>query len=445
MRALSLRQHDDDDRQKGQTLVLIAIVLPVLLGMGALALDVAHLFVEKRHTQNAVDAAALAAASQLPAYPVSCSGPYTTSGTCQYNVSQTVQQYSVYNGGPNVPFAPCVSASDTNCFVTTDGTPTAPARVQVRLQESTPTWFIGALGFGGPANVSSSAGAYAGPQTQVNVIPGTPGTVTTLANDAAMFAMNPVCGANNGIVVGPSGGQGNNAVVNGASISNGSVNINGNPSTHMTWVSYRKTSAADCTAGAGVPSKIDTVTTHTNTFTTTPAPGDWPKWFDDAAICNNYVSSVAMHVTVVTGNYTLPSNPSPGIYCNQSGSISLPNTNANVTLVANTVTINGNNDVISAYSQGLLAMMTGTGTLNVNANGSTGASLTGYLFAPNGDIAYNGNSGANGFYEAQNVRILGNNFTITGNGPGGTPGTTVTTSPATTTTVTIGSTQNLDQ
>jgi Flp pilus assembly protein TadG len=460
--------------QRGQTVVLIAIVLPVLLGIGALAVDVAHLYVQKRHTQNAVDAAALAGAAQLTP-GVACGGAYNTSGTCQFNVSQAVQQYSNYNGGPNQVFAPCGGSSDTNCYVTpyvTSSDPSGVNHVQVRLKENATTWLIGALGISGSVNVSSSAAAAATPLTSTTVYPPVTNTntitnttvtappttsyTTTYANDAAMFAMNPVCGSNNGVVV-----NGNSANINGPSTSNGSINVGGNPGTYLSYANYRHTAAGDCDAGTGVPAKVGTVTTHTNTFTTTPAPGDWPKWFDDAAICNNYISDAAKHVTVVTGAYTLPSNPTPGIYCNQAGSITLPNTDANVTLVANQVTIGGNNDIISAYTQGLLAYMTGTGTLNVNANGSAGASLTGYLFAPNADIAYNGNSGANGFYEAQNIRVLGNSFTITGNGPGGTPGTTtnVTSTPTTsysyttvtdttsasTVTSTTGTSQGLDQ
>lgn len=53
-----------DDR--GVSTVLLALLLPVILGVQALTIDVTRMFVERRELQNAVDAAALAAAAYLP-------------------------------------------------------------------------------------------------------------------------------------------------------------------------------------------------------------------------------------------------------------------------------------------------------------------------------------------------------------------------------------------
>ncbi len=52
-------------RESGQTLVLFVLMLAVLLGFVALAIDVGLAFEERRSAQNAVDAAALAAAQDL--------------------------------------------------------------------------------------------------------------------------------------------------------------------------------------------------------------------------------------------------------------------------------------------------------------------------------------------------------------------------------------------
>ncbi len=51
--------------EKGQMLVIFAVLVVVLLGFVAMTIDVGMAFVEKRHLQNAVDAAALAAAQDL--------------------------------------------------------------------------------------------------------------------------------------------------------------------------------------------------------------------------------------------------------------------------------------------------------------------------------------------------------------------------------------------
>ena len=49
-------------RETGQVVVLFAILLPVLFGLGAIVLDIGNWYVHKRHLQTQVDAAALAAA-----------------------------------------------------------------------------------------------------------------------------------------------------------------------------------------------------------------------------------------------------------------------------------------------------------------------------------------------------------------------------------------------
>jgi uncharacterized membrane protein len=52
-------------RQRGQAIVLIAIMLAVLVGMAALAIDGARAYALRRDLQEAVDAAALAAGDNL--------------------------------------------------------------------------------------------------------------------------------------------------------------------------------------------------------------------------------------------------------------------------------------------------------------------------------------------------------------------------------------------
>ena len=59
MRSLT-RNHDDD---RGAVLVWVALMLVVLLGIGALVIDVGALYAERRQLQNGADAAALAVAA----------------------------------------------------------------------------------------------------------------------------------------------------------------------------------------------------------------------------------------------------------------------------------------------------------------------------------------------------------------------------------------------
>ena len=52
--------------QRGQTMVMTVIFVTVLLGMAAVVVDVGSWFVDRRALQASVDAAALAAAQDLP-------------------------------------------------------------------------------------------------------------------------------------------------------------------------------------------------------------------------------------------------------------------------------------------------------------------------------------------------------------------------------------------
>ncbi len=54
-----------DERSRGQVVVLIALMLPVLLAMVGLVVDLGMMFSERRAAQNAADAAALAAAGEI--------------------------------------------------------------------------------------------------------------------------------------------------------------------------------------------------------------------------------------------------------------------------------------------------------------------------------------------------------------------------------------------
>src|SRR5262245_4430238 len=55
-----------DEGEAGQVLMLFVLLIPVLLGMAALAIDLGSYSAERRTLQNAADAIALAAAQELP-------------------------------------------------------------------------------------------------------------------------------------------------------------------------------------------------------------------------------------------------------------------------------------------------------------------------------------------------------------------------------------------
>ncbi len=61
----------DNDRSnsRGQTMVMLALALPALLGCVSLAVDIANLYFNWNRMQTAADAAVLAGAAYLPGYP----------------------------------------------------------------------------------------------------------------------------------------------------------------------------------------------------------------------------------------------------------------------------------------------------------------------------------------------------------------------------------------
>ncbi len=57
--------NEKDEHQRGATAVLVAIMIVVLLGFAALAIDIGYLMASKNEAQNVADASALAACSEL--------------------------------------------------------------------------------------------------------------------------------------------------------------------------------------------------------------------------------------------------------------------------------------------------------------------------------------------------------------------------------------------
>ena len=79
-------------RKEGQVSVLIAAFVALAMFMLAFGIDIAHVLVQKRHAQNAADAAALAAARWLPLDGSGCNANnWDIPGTCAYNISQTAR------------------------------------------------------------------------------------------------------------------------------------------------------------------------------------------------------------------------------------------------------------------------------------------------------------------------------------------------------------------
>ena len=168
---------------------MVLLILPVLLGMLGLVVDGAHAFGEKRRTQNAADASALAAAQNLiGALTSACpTGPPAIN-----NLKKAAECYSEVNGGPSalhqctdrdasgfpIPGAP----EDTNCY--TNPYKGDALKVEVRLTRSIDEFFLDAIGLGGLLDEVSGRAVAGGqplvgpPTTQTDTTPGTTETVS---------------------------------------------------------------------------------------------------------------------------------------------------------------------------------------------------------------------------------------------------------------------------
>ena len=130
--------------ESGQAIVLMTLSLVVIMGMGALVLDVGNWFHTKRRLQGTADAAALAGAQQLPDDP---------SGARAMALS-----YANQNGG---------DVAGANITVTSTVLPNDT--ISVKAQKTDPGFFSGVLGIAS-ANIDASAKARVGPPAQARYV-----------------------------------------------------------------------------------------------------------------------------------------------------------------------------------------------------------------------------------------------------------------------------------
>jgi len=134
VRARLAAQHSDG-RERGVILVWLALMMVVLLGAGALGVDVAHLHHVKADAQKAADAAALAGAVYLP----------ENEGT---GASQA-RSIATKNGFTNVP----VAQRDAS----------RPSQMNVKVSKTVDNFLAGVLGIGSSTVTASASAEYLKP------------------------------------------------------------------------------------------------------------------------------------------------------------------------------------------------------------------------------------------------------------------------------------------
>ena len=127
-------------RERGQTLVAAAIVLVALVGATALVVDVGNAYAQRRHLQNAADAAAMAAAREL-----AMEQPGNVDATVrEYALERNGAQHVVYSvDGSSVTVV--VSSTFPTYFAAVVGVPTLSASARAEAGYGYPKAWVGDL------------------------------------------------------------------------------------------------------------------------------------------------------------------------------------------------------------------------------------------------------------------------------------------------------------
>lgn len=189
-----------DDRQQGQSLIIIAVVLIVLLIFAAVAVDLANAYVHRRTDQNAADAAAMAGArnlvKQLNDYGVLI-GLYGSEAT----IKQQMNDFAERNGAPDSDgvLANTINTNVVGYYLAEDGTrasenvigstgiihPNARG-VEAVVQSVAPSFFSGVMGLDGISIDAEAAVLIEGGVCSA-------GCVAPIATLTTTFEFSPTC------------------------------------------------------------------------------------------------------------------------------------------------------------------------------------------------------------------------------------------------------------
>jgi hypothetical protein len=374
--------------RRGSAAALVAISLPVLMGVAALALDAGLLFIQKRQAQTMAEAISTAAAYQLYLNNTSGATAAATTLASKYGVSPTV----------NIPPTSGPFANRTGY-------------VQVSITTSSPRVFSAIWGAG---SMSVQANAVAGfgslPYSTAAILVLNPtGTSVTLSGLTAVTAKNGsiiVDSTSNAAIV-SSGSPSITAPVLDLS---GKISSSGASPNKATVTNSGQPNTPDPLAGIAAPS-LSGMTVQSN-----------------SAISLSGAASMTLNPGVYNGGITLSGfssvNLNPGVYyingggINMSGSTSISGSGV---FIYNTgggaINLSGSGGVsLSPMSSGTYAGI----TVFQDRNSSTGATLsgsgnmnnTGTFYFPDATLTLSGNGGVT----AVGAQIIAKNLTFSGSG-----------------------------
>jgi hypothetical protein len=392
--------------REGQSLILMALLIPVLLVFAAFVVDGAHAFVDYRHLQNAADASSLAAAQAINS--PSCSAPPILAPQQLKCVQDEVTDYAFQNGewpvdhsgvGNEIPQCGAVGVQPPNGSYSGDVQAcfewpyngSDPTRVLVKIRDCTATLigkFIGvdkicssvrSVSISNPQTTTSViAGTTIDPSTIYNtvtgttvingttstftntsstVIPGTTQAVSTVAQGSTSVLVSTnvsttgiVGGLNralfaNDATCGPTNGiilSGNPQSMIDTAQSNGSINFN-NPDNNNNHIGLTNSYTKDLTTNC-----LYNPRNQVTNKAVLPQQS-WPVTYRRSDVCS--APGVVVNTNALYAINT--NNPTDGIYCstieidvNASNMV-----NHSLTLVAPIIKFNGTHYVLHGFYQ----------------------------------------------------------------------------------------------
>jgi Flp pilus assembly protein TadG len=388
---LGLKRRMSDD-ERGAILVTFAVFLPLAMAIAALVFDAGFAWGLKRHLQASADAAALAAAQDLPD---------PTAATAM------AHSYSASSGGKNHRSAlPSVTTQvqllDSN------------TRVRVTQTAASPTWFARLMGLN---KVDVSAFAVAQMVQQ------------PAADNWLVYGRRTDCGDVVKI-------NGNDINIEGGVRSNGAIDINGKDIeiTNASGHGEPPKACAPKVSGSGTDVDVEEdATVH-----------PWPLYYSfpgdgDGAFGDPKTPFPANYCTFKAKKFEFSGNDSiaDGVYCaEEEFKISGNSKTARITVLAPLIQIGGNGHNLRYYDETRKLLLFSTGTKAPPATDTppclgskyemqvNGGSMTidGILFNPCGLVHVNGNNGSflKGYLVGQSVHLNGNDFNLEGIGGGST-------------------------
>ncbi len=356
--------------QKGSVAILVAIMLPVMIGFLGLALDVANLVVVRTEMQNAVDAAVCAGCLQL-------SMPIPTGqaqGKTEANSILTSNNFS--------------SANATLTFIQdTVRNPGNAPEINCNLANAVSTYFMQVLGI---ATVNLSAYAEAILESKVQDYPGGPFNYTIFSNTNLTI---------NGT-----------EKITGSVHSNGLLNLNGILSITQKAEGYTGVTINGDndlgSVGAGALSEINangsnTIGSKYAGVTDIAMPNYTQQILATIPSTNQYSSNQTFN----GANISIDG----GIYVNGNVTINGEINGSGPILATGNITVNGVS-TISGSNQ--IFLYSSGGTITINGNNGFGSGTTSVIcYAPssNGSIIINGANVLNGDVIGHSITINGGN------------------------------------